>query len=114
MRRRIGVTTLALGVLLQVAQPAAAAPRTRESSYWGDAGYGALAVLSNILYMPAKAVYAGLGTITGGLAYVLTVGDTDTARKIWSPSLGGNYVITPQMLRGDEPILFNGPSYTDN
>jgi len=52
--------------------------------------------------------------LTGGLAYLLTVGDTETAQKVWSPSVGGSYVITPAMLRGDEPILFNGPSYSNN
>ena len=80
--------------------------------YWSDAGYGVAAVLSNVLYMPAKIIYATLGTVTGGLAYVVTVGDSDTAEKVWSPSLGGNYVITPAMLHGDEDILFSGPSYS--
>ncbi len=71
-----------------------------------------LAVVANVVYMPVKIVYAGLGTLTGGLAYLLTVGDTETANKVWSPSIGGSYVVTPSMLRGDEPVLFNGPSYS--
>ena len=79
---------------------------------WSDAGWGVLAAAANVFYMPAKIVYAGLGIVTGGLAYVLTVGDADAAQKVWSPSVGGSYVITPAMLRCDEPILFNGQSYS--
>jgi hypothetical protein len=87
---------------------------TKETSYWGDAGYGVVCVVANVLYMPAKVVYATIGTLTGGLAYILTVGDADTAQKVWSPSVGGSYVVTPAMVRGDEPILFNGPSYSND
>jgi hypothetical protein len=82
--------------------------------YGSDAGYGALAVAANLFYMPAKVVYALLGGLTGGLAYCLTVGDLDTAESVWSPSLGGTYVVTPAMLRGDQPVLFSGPSYSKN
>ncbi len=77
--------------------------------YRADMGYGALAVVSNVFYMPAKVVYATLGGITGCFAYVLTLGDLGTAEKIWIPSLGGSYVVTPAMLRDDEPILFSAP-----
>jgi hypothetical protein len=84
------------------------------ASYWSDAGYGVLATFSNIFYMPAKVVYAGVGLLTGSLGFVLTAGDGDIARSIWSPSLGGTYVITPGMLRGHEEILFSGPSYSND
>lgn len=80
-------------------------------SIWSDAGYGSLAVLSNVLYMPAKIVYGTLGLVTGSLAYLLTVGDADAAQTIWDPSLGGSYVVTTAMLRGQEPLLFSGPSH---
>jgi hypothetical protein len=67
-----------------------------------------LTVLSNVVYIPAKVIYAGTGTVVGGLAYVLTIGDSDTAQKIWDPSLGGTYAITPAMLRGEERVSFSG------
>jgi hypothetical protein len=94
------------------AQSPAPGTETKETSYWADGGWGLLAVIATIPYAPAKVVYAALGTVTGGLAYLLTVGDTDTAQRVWSPSVGGTYVITPAMMRGDEPVLFNGPSYS--
>jgi len=89
-------------------------PAASSSLNWGDVGYGSLAVLTNIFYMPAKIVYGTLGLVTGSLAYLLTVGDGDAAMTIWNPSLGGTYVVTPAMLSSDEPILFSGPSHSKN
>jgi hypothetical protein len=110
MVRRMVVVGM-LVVMLSGTALAATNDAQESGSYWGDAGYGALAIVTNIFYMPAKFLYASVGLVTGGLAYVCTVGDSDTAQRILSPSIGGKYVITPAMLRGDEPILFNGPSY---
>jgi len=76
--------------------------------YPSSAGWGVLAVFANIVYMPAKTIYAVFGGITGGFAYVCTGGSYETASNIWSPSLGGTYVLSPAMLRGDEAIAFAG------
>jgi hypothetical protein len=105
-----------MGLLVCLLSGAALADtkETKETNYWSDAGYGVVVVLANVLYMPAKMVYASVGMLTGGLAYIMTVGDSDTAQKVWSPSLGGSYVVTPAMVHGDEPILFNGPSYAND
>jgi hypothetical protein len=78
------------------------------AGFLDDAGWGTLTILSNVLYMPAKLVYATLGGITGGLAFALTGGDTQTAETVWVTSMGGNYVVTPSMLRGEESIAFSG------
>ena len=119
MVRKMMLVLVVLCLVLQTAQAAETTANTKEttkdsSSYWGDAGYGTLAVFANLLYMPVKVVYASLGLVTGSLAYVLTVGNSDTAQQVWSPSMGGSYVVTPAMLRGDEPMLLNGPSYSND
>jgi hypothetical protein len=82
--------------------------RPARAAYLEDAGWGALTVLSNIVYMPAKLVYATLGGVTGGLALGLTGGDMETAETVWVTTMGGTYVITPNMLRGEESIAFAG------
>lgn len=74
-----------------------------------DLGYGVGSVLASLLYSPAKVTYAGLGLITGGLGYVLSGGNGDVANSIIYPAIGGNYVITPQHLRGEQPVIFVGP-----
>ena len=85
-------------------------PVLAKDSYGSQAGWGAAALFANLVYMPAKLVYATLGGITGALAYPITVGNTEVVESIWSPSLGGTYVLTPRMLRGDERIYFSGES----
>jgi hypothetical protein len=79
---------------------------------WKGVGIGAGTVAGNVLYMPAKVVYGILGGITGGASYLLTGGNTQTASTIWRSSLGGDYVLTPDMVAGQKPIHFSGPTLT--
>src|SRR5580704_10559920 len=79
---------------------------------WKGVGIGAGTVAGNILYVPAKVVYGILGGITGGASYVLTGGNTETANTIWRSSLGGDYVLTPDMVAGQKPVHFSGPTMT--
>ncbi|MCW5892364.1 MAG: hypothetical protein KIT14_17725 [bacterium] len=99
---RLLVGAAALGASLGVVSPA-------QAEFLEDAGWGSLTVLSNVLYMPAKVGYALFGGLTGGAAYGLTGGDYDTAQNVWDPALSGTYVLTPGMLRGEQPIQFAGP-----
>ncbi len=90
----------------QVPQPA------DNSVNWPGAGYGAGALLCNVLYIPAKLTYALLGGIVGGGTYLITAGNQQAANTVWRSSLGGDYVVTPQMLAGQQPINFSGPTDT--
>jgi hypothetical protein len=73
-----------------------------------EAGYGVGAALASVFYIPAKVTYAGLGLITGGLGFVLSGGRADVANNIIYPAVRGNYVVTPNNLKGTEPIYFVG------
>ncbi len=86
------------------------APATALAGYTEDAGMGTATVGANLLYVPAKLVYATLGGITGGFAYVLTGANYEVAERVWTPSLGGNYVVTPDHLRGSQPLYFSAPT----
>jgi len=79
---------------------------------WKGVGVGAGTVAGNVLYVPAKIVYGILGGITGGASYLLTGGNTQTANTIWRSSLGGDYVLTPDIVSGQKPIHFSGPTLT--
>ena len=104
MRMRGWIAALLLASVL-------VAPVCADDGRYGEqAGWGFAAVLANVLYIPAKLVYATLGGITGGLGYVLTAGNSNVAETILAPSVGGTYVLTPDMLRGERPILFSGES----
>ncbi len=98
-----------------VGPPAAATqvPQPADNSVnWPGAGYGAGALLCNVLYIPAKLTYAILGGIVGGGTYLITAGNQQAANTVWRSSLGGDYVVTPQMLAGQQPINFSGPTDT--
>ena len=99
-----------VGAMVMVAGLGSAKPA--HAAYLEDAGWGALTVLTNAIYMPAKLVYATLGGLTGGLAFALTGGDTQTAETVWVTTMGGTYVVTPNMLRGEEAIAFSGTQST--
>ena len=117
--RLVAVAALTAGTLL-AARPATAgdvvasaddvASDSSSNDVWTDVGWGALTGLSNLLYVPAKLVYAGLGGLTGGLALGLTGGDVNAAEAIWEPSVYGDYFLTPSMVQGEEPISFAGAS----
>jgi len=87
-----------------------ATPAVVRADFLEDAGMGTATVLANVVYVPVKLVYATLGGVTGSFAYVLTGANYDVAEKIWVPSLGGNYVLTPDQLRGSQPIYFSAPA----
>src|SRR5271156_1052190 len=102
----------------QSAQPVGAPGGTQipqpadNSVNWPGAGYGAGALLCNLLYIPAKLTYALLGGIVGGGTYLVTAGNSQAANTVWRSSFGGDYVVTPQMLAGQQPINFSGPTDT--
>lgn len=80
-----------------------------EGSTAEELGYGVGSVLSSLIYSPLKVTYAGLGLLTGGLGFVLSAGNADVANNIISPAVRGNYVVTPNHLKGAEPLIFVGP-----
>jgi hypothetical protein len=77
---------------------------------WKSVGSSVGAVAGNVLYVPAKLVYGTLGGIGGAAGYALTGGNTRVSDTIWRSSLGGDYVITPKMVTGEEPVHFSGPT----
>jgi hypothetical protein len=104
--------------LAQTTQPASTSPPTQVPQpdagvNWPGAGYGAAALFGNVLYIPAKLVYALLGGFIGGGTWLLTGGNTQAADTVWRSSLGGDYVLTPQMVAGEQPINFSGPTQTE-
>ncbi|MBV8360506.1 MAG: hypothetical protein JO189_21615 [Deltaproteobacteria bacterium] len=88
----------------QVAQP------SEGGVNWKGVGIATGAVVSNLAYVPAKLAYGILGGIVGGAGYALTGGNKQVADSIWRSSLGGDYVLTPDMMTGKKPIYFSGPS----
>lgn len=103
---------LVLALLTPVGSYAADPPRDPQSptkEVGTELGWGVGTVLANVFYMPTKVAYAGLGLLTGGLGYLLTAGRGDVANEIIYPAVKGTYVLTPNHLKGEEPVIFIGP-----
>ena len=118
----LGLSVMLAGQLAEYAaaqtQPAGAATQTQvpqpqdNNVNWPGAGYGVGALFCNVLYIPAKLVYALFGGIIGGGTYLATAGNSQAANTVWRSSLGGDYVLTPEMVSGEAPIHFSGPTDT--
>jgi hypothetical protein len=82
--------------------PASATAESAGAEY----GIGIGCVVVNLVYGPAKVLYATGGAIVSGFAYVFTGGDTEVARPIWNAAMRGDYVLVPDQLKGKKPIIF--------
>jgi hypothetical protein len=71
-------------------------------------GLGVASVFTSLPYSIGKLVFATLGGITGGLAYLFSAGNEKAAQAVWDTSMRGTYVITPRHLKGEEPVRFFG------
>ncbi len=71
-------------------------------------GLGTGAAFINMVYGPVKVMYALLGGMTGGLAYVVTGGRTDVMMNVMDPAMRGDYAVTPEHLVGEKPLRFSG------
>ena len=90
-------------------EPAEPAPApSPEVATRQNLGYGFGSVVASMFYSPLKVTYAGLGLLTGGLGYLLSAGSTDVANDIIFPAVRGDYVITPNHLKGEERVVFVG------
>lgn len=89
-------------------QPAPAATAGGSSGLVSSALLGAGAGLCTLVYTPLKIGYAGSGLAVSGLVYLWSVGDSARAGRLVRFVLGGDYVITPDHLKGERPVHFTG------
>ena len=73
-----------------------------------EAGLGVACVFGNMLYGPAKLIYAGVGGMIGLVAYGLSAGDEDVALRIIEPAWRGDYLVTVDHLDGKRELEFIG------
>jgi hypothetical protein len=104
------LSTLALALFLISAPasllPASAGAATRSAG--SEFGYGVLSVAVDLFYGPAKVIYAIGGTIVAGPAWLLSGRNRSVFRAISQPALRGDYVLTPEHLRGERTWRFMG------
>ena len=101
---------IAFALVVGLGAPVVSFAAEEESSPSNDAALGAGSFFLTLVYSPVKLAYAILGGVVGGFTYALTGGNLETAQDVWEPSLYGTYVITPDHLKGNEPVRFFGVS----
>ena len=69
---------------------------------------GAALIGANILYVPAKLVYAFSGGIVAAAAYGISGGDADVVDPILAAAVRGDYVIDEAHLKGRKRVEFVG------
>lgn len=106
--RLVALTLVLTFSFLTIVPQAWSQDASSEGGNASSAGMGALAGLSTLVYLPVKAAFAIGGGIVGGLAYAFSGGNEAAAKSIWTTSLYGTYILTPDHLRGDKPIRFLG------
>ena len=99
----------ALGLLIALTGNPAIAAETSETSPEG-AALQAASWVATIPYGAVKVAYALGGGIVGGLAWMVTGGNTAVAKAVWIPSMTGDYIVLPQNLTGEKPLHFMGGS----
>jgi len=103
---RMAVVILALAVCL--APVAQAAEKADETSLSADLGLGVASFLCTLPYGAIKVATGLLGGIVGGFTYVLSGLDMRAADAVWYTTIEGDYVITPDHLRGKKDLRFTG------
>lgn len=103
---RIVVVLVAMSVCL--APVAWAAEKNGNESPASDIGLGVASFLCTVPYGAAKVAMALLGGIVGGFTYVLSGFDRRAADAVWYTTIEGDYVVTPDHLRGKKDLRFTG------
>jgi hypothetical protein len=106
---RVGLfaVALAFGAALS-ATPVQADESSATQPVDSEAGLGIAAGLVSLVYTPAKVLYALGGGAVAGMAYLASAGDQDVTEPILTPSLRGDYVVTPEHLKGERSLEFFG------
>ena len=87
------------------AQTVSGSAFTKAEASPAQVGYGMGSVLGTLVYAPVKATFCILGAFTS--VAVLPLG-ADTAGKVVGASCRGTWVISPDVVRGHEPVNFVG------
>jgi hypothetical protein len=105
VRARRRSVALLVSLALLALSPAQA---LADESVGASAGWGIGSALCSLIYAPTKVVYATLGAVIGGFAWLFSAGDNEVASAVITPAVRGDYVVVPAHLRGEQSLEFIG------
>lgn len=108
--KTIAIRTIVVLVALSVclAPVAWAAEKGNGENPASDIGLGVASFLCSVPYGAAKVALAIVGGVTGSLTYLLSGFDKKAADSVWYTTIEGDYVVTPDHLRGKKDLRFTG------
>ena len=108
--KTIAIRTIVVLVALSVclAPVTWAAEKNGNDNPASDIGLGVASFLCSLPYGAAKVALAIVGGVTGSLTYVLSGFDKKAADAVWYTTIEGDYVVTPDHLRGKKDLRFTG------
>ncbi len=103
----LAIAVLALAI---TAVPIPALAEGDEGGAFSKFAIGIGAGISTLVYTPLKVVYALTAIPISGLVYMWSVGNTEMAGRVMRSGTQGNFVVTPEHLRGNQTLDFVGPA----
>ncbi len=103
----LAIAVLALAI---TAVPIPALAENDEGGAFSKFAIGIGAGISTLVYTPLKVVYALTAIPISGLVYMWSVGNTEMAGRVMRSGTLGNFVVTPEHLRGKQTLDFVGPA----
>ena len=100
------VTALGLALLLLGHSTASWAGSEAQESTLSQIGTGVGSALGTVIYFPFKTVFCIGGGIVSGLTLIFA--GRDSADKVAGTACRGTWVITPDVVKGKEPVKFAG------
>lgn len=100
------IVALLLGLALLGQSPLTWAESDSQESTLQQVGYGTGSVIGSAVYFPFKASFCILGAIGSGFTYIFA--GAQTADKVISSACRGTWAITPDVVKGKEPVQFVG------
>ena len=102
------LVVLSLVLALSLSTFAFAAEGDSQGNAGKDLGLGVASFLISVPYGAAKVATALVGGIVGGFTYLFSGFNKQAADQVWYTTIPGDYIITPDHLRGKRDIRFTG------
>ena len=73
-----------------------------------EGGLGVAAAIGTLVYAPLKLTSALGGLVLGSITYLWTGGNSDVTDPVFKQAMGGDYVISPDHIRGNDGFELTG------
>ena len=104
----VRLVAVCMAMAICLAPVAWAAEKSNGDNPAADIGLGVASFICSVPYGAAKVAVAILGGVTGAFTYVLSGFDKKAADAVWYTTIEGDYVVTPDHLRGKKDLHFTG------